>query len=248
MPGYIKQALLLAAGLGTRLRPLTDDRPKALVLCAGKPLLWHNVKYLEHQGITQIIVNVHHFSELLSAYIREELIIPGITFRISDESAELKDTGGAMVHALPLIVPDAPLLVLNTDIFTDLDIDSLLRAHQDSGADITLVLQERPGNRKLLMDQHLSLRGWINHSTGEKIQTENTANLTEWAFAGIHVINPAVIESFKSFYGNKPFPIIPAYLNFLNRFVIKGYPMPEASLWKEAGNPQRLEELEKYLR
>lgn len=243
----VRQALILAAGLGTRLRPLTDDRPKAMVYCAGKPLIWQSVRYLKEQGVERIIINVHHYSDLLTTYIREVLIPEFGSIRISDESAVLKDTGGALVHAYPEMNPAEPVLIFNTDIYSDLDLKLLMERHRSMSCDITLVVQSRESSRKLLLDNSFSLTGWINHKTGEKILWPGEHTYTEWAFSGIHLVNPEIITRLRQKYDTQPFPIIPAYLQLLDQVKIKGYPIPDRSRWMEAGDPARLKTLESYL-
>jgi len=235
------QAIILAAGLGTRLKPLTDNIPKALVRCAGKPLIDHAIDYLVRQGIDYILVNVHHHGDVLKEYIEgKQYPVPVV---ISDETAELKDTGGALVHALPLMKEERSILIFNTDILTDLSLASLYQDHNHSDRRATLIVQNRDSSRKLAFSEDNLLTGWMNCKTGESIGSVNEDSRM-WAFSGIHLIDLELIKHFQKNNGNRPFPIIPAYLEASQHLQIGSYTTPEGTVWLETGSPERLKAAE----
>lgn len=238
------QAIILAAGLGTRLRPLTDHIPKALVPCAGKPLIDHAIAYLVCQGIDYIIINVHHQGDLLKEYIENKHYpVPVV---VSDETQELKDTGGALVHALPLMHDERSIIIFNTDILTDLSLSSIYQAHIHSANSATLIVQDRDSSRKLVFSEEGLLTGWLNCKTGETIGVVNETG-SMWAFSGIHLIDLDLIRHFQKEYGNIPFPIIPAYLTASQHHQIGWYRTPQGISWLETGTPERLKDAEKIL-
>ena len=234
-----RQALILAAGLGTRLRPLTDDRPKALVNCAGKPLLAHVIDQVIQAGCNHIVINVHYFAAQVIEYV-QALNISGIKFFISDESTEIKDTGGALVHALPLLQQNLPVLICNTDILTDYNLEQVFSEHETSSASATLVVQQRPSSRKLIFDEFMQLQGWQNNATGERIGEIIDLPRSQWAFSGIHMIDIALINAFKVRYATAPFPIIHAYLASLNHIYVRGLSMSPESWWMDCGTAEKI--------
>lgn len=242
----MKQAVILAAGLGTRLMPLTADKPKALVLCADKPLLAHAIEYLVSFGITRIVINVHYLGEQVIHYLND-YSIPGIEIFISDERDEIKETGGALVHALPDILPDEPLLIFNTDVVTNLDLRALEQYHSLQSNDATLIVQDRHSSRKLAFDANLQLRGW-QQSTSGQIIGEVADDMTLLAFSGIHIIQPSLIRHFATTYGSKPFPVIPAYLAAATQYHIGGFVVAPDTVWLDTGTQERLKEAEQMVR
>lgn len=190
----MKQVLILAAGLGTRLKPLTDRMPKALVPVAGKPLLWHIVMKMKAAGFERIVVNVHHFAQQIVDYFRENDNF-GLDIRISDETEELLDTGGAIKHALPLFDPDSPILIHNVDILSNIDVSAFY--DKASQADALLVVGERKTSRFLLFDDEMQLSGWTNDEKGlvRCVRPEqDAAQLHKLGFTGVHLINPSLAK------------------------------------------------------
>lgn len=242
----LRQALILAAGLGTRLRPLTTGRPKALVSCAGRPLLAYVIDQVIAAGCVHIVINVHYFAEQVMAYVAA-LNLPGIEFYISDETAEIKDTGGALVHALPHLLPERPVLICNTDILTNLPLEAVYSAHEASGRAATLLVQQRDSSRKLCFDNDMLLQGWVNTVTGEQLGKVLPDKHNHRAFAGIHVIEPALIRAFRDRYGEQPFPVVRAYLQSLDAFSIGGYEAPAGNWWMDCGTAEKLEAAERWL-
>ncbi len=211
------KALILAAGLGTRLRPLTDHMPKALVPVAGEPLLHHTICTLRAAGVTSITVNVHHHAEQIVRYLSTHHY--DLPIHISDESHCLLNTGGAIRHAARWLCDadkanDEPVLVHNVDILSNADLPALLKAHQDNHAQATLLVSERTSTRQLLVhpDTH-RLCGWMHLETHE-VRPHGSQALTEHclqrAFGGIHILSPQLIRDMQSW--PEAFSIIDFYL------------------------------------
>lgn len=161
----MKQAMIFAAGLGTRLKPLTDTMPKALVQVAGEPLLKHVIIRLRDAGFTHIVVNVHHFAQQIVDYLRENDNF-GLDIRISDETEQLLETGGGIKKAIPLFPDDTPVLIHNVDILDNVDYNWFYRQHLDT-EDAVLLVSRRKTKRYLLFDSAMRLMGWTNVETGE---------------------------------------------------------------------------------
>lgn len=176
--------MILAAGLGTRLRPLTDRIPKALVPIAGKPLLQHTLETLIIQGASSAIINVHHHAAQIIRYMEEHpCSIP--TF-ISDESTELLNTGGGIRHALPLMNEEGPVLIHNVDILSNANLRDFYERNKKNPA--TLLVSPRPSTRQLIVREGL-LVGWTNLTTGE---IRGSADGEQYAFSGIHLYSPTL--------------------------------------------------------
>ena len=203
------KAMILAAGLGTRLQPLTDQKPKALVEWKGVPLLEHVILKLKDQGFTELIINVHHFSDMITGFVKQKDHF-GIHIEFSHERDELLDTGGGIAHA-SWFFGDKPFLVYNVDIICDIDLAKLFEVHVNSHAIATLAVKERVTSRSLLMNQEGLLKGWRDNRTGETILVDKSeGQLIPIAFSAIHVMDPAV---FKLFPAEKRFAIMPFYLD-----------------------------------
>lgn len=212
------RALVFAAGLGTRLRPLTDTMPKAMVPVCGKPLLHHTISRLVAAGATEIVVNVHHFAEQIIDYVAQHDW--GIPVRISDERNLLLNTGGGLRQALTLFSPsDAPLLIHNVDILSNADLSALYHEAQQSQVDALLVVSERKTQRYLLFDDSNRLMGWENIATQE-VRSPYPAlipsNYRHFAFSGIHIVSPRLAISLATY--PEAFPIMDFYLNECQHF------------------------------
>jgi NDP-sugar pyrophosphorylase family protein len=184
------KAMIFAAGLGTRLQNETVAKPKALVDVGGKPLLQHAIEKLKAEGIAEIVVNVHHFSELVISFIKQNDF--GIPVHISDETEKLLDTGGGLKKAAGFFKGNEPVLVYNVDIISNIEISGLVSEHLKTGALVTLVVRNRETQRYFKFDTEKRLVGWINKKTGEtKVSNpEHFDNATEMAYSGIHILNP----------------------------------------------------------
>ncbi|MBP5382149.1 MAG: nucleotidyltransferase family protein, partial [Bacteroidales bacterium] len=195
------KAMIFAAGLGTRLRPLTDTIPKALVPICGKPLLAHVLEKLVSSGYDEIVVNVHHFAGQIRDYLSSHDF--GVRISISDETSLLLETGGAIAHARPLLeASDQELfLVHNVDIISDLDLE-WFRSEWRPDALATLLVSERQTKRYFLFDEENRLVGWTNLETGEvrtPYQGLDAKKCRRLAFAGIHNISPEIFSLFESY-------------------------------------------------
>ncbi len=242
------KAMIFAAGLGTRLRPLTDTMPKALVPLAGKPMLERVIMRLKEAGFQDIIINIHHFGEQIIDFLRKNDNF-GVNIHISDERDLLLDTGGGIRKARPFLEGDEPFLVHNADIFTDIDLAAFYRHHLESGAEATLLVSERQTSRYLLLDDHLRLHGWLNKSTGE-VKPEDFAYQAgiyrELAFGGIHVISPSLLRFMDDERWTGKFSIIPFYLSVCRDAKIQGYPL-QGFQWFDIGKPETLKKAEEAL-
>jgi NDP-sugar pyrophosphorylase family protein len=237
------RAMILAAGLGTRLRPLTLDRPKALVELNGQPLLGMLIEKLTSYGFDEIIVNVHHFADQVIDYIRSRDYF-NISLEISDERGQLLDTGGGLKKASWFFRDQETFLLHNVDVLTDLDYKDMFRHHHEQEALATLAVRQRPSSRYLLFDEQMALCGWENRKSGEKRLNSPEITCNPFAFSGIHVVEP---EIFKYLPESDPFSIIDAYLRVSKHHLIKGYAHDEG-LWIDLGTPAKLEEAGKIAR
>jgi NDP-sugar pyrophosphorylase family protein len=236
------KALIFAAGLGTRLKEHTHDKPKALVCLAGKPLLQHAIEHLKRFGITNIVINVFHFAEQVVSFIEENNSF-GIDIHISDERNQLLDTGGGLKKAGVLLKGDEPILIYNVDIISNLDLNLLLKYHQGQKALATLVVRSRETSRYLMFDQNLELAGWKNFSNGETIisRSESFPNAQPLAFSGIHLIRPELLELITE---EGKFPIMDLYLRLARNHAIKAF-IDQSDLWMDLGKPEQLLAAEK---
>ena len=213
--------MIFAAGLGTRLKPLTDTMPKALVPLAGKPLLQWQVEKLRDAGITDIIVNVHHFPDQIIDAVRANNGW-GCNITISDERDCLLDTGGGLRKILPSLQGGdggrLPILACNVDILSNIDLHALIAEYERTGVS-QLVVSERQTQRYLLFDEEGLLRGWTNIATGEfkpsSLQGEEGGRLQKLAFSGMQILSPEVLACLSQMPDNK-FSLIDFYLQIIN--------------------------------
>ena len=155
------KALIFAAGLGTRLKPLTDTMPKALVKVGGKPMLEHVILHLKEQGFCDIIINIHYLGEQIIDFLKANHNF-GINICISDERSEVLETGGGILKAADFLEDDEPFLVHNSDILTNIDLRGLYQQHIENKADATLLVGQRDTSRYLIFNHEDTLCGWIN--------------------------------------------------------------------------------------
>lgn len=230
------QAFILAAGLGTRLKPMTDHIPKALVEVQGQPLLKIAIDNLIRQGVTRIVVNVHHFADMVCQYLQQQhWDVPVI---ISDERELLLDTGGGLKKAEPLFSANEPILIHNVDILSHLIIPDLQRKHIDSMALATLVVGRRETSRYLLFDAQGQLTGWENKQTGETRWAQlPTEHFQELAFDGIALIDPQLLQLLPP--PATPYSIIPTYLEIARSHRINYFELNSKD-WLDVGKPQTL--------
>ena len=237
------KAMLFAAGLGTRLYPLTAQKPKALVEIDGRPLLAHSIDYLHAAGIHDITINVHHFGEQIIEFIRH---YNDRNIRISDEREELLDTGGAILKARDFIQGEEPILLINVDVLTNLDLNALLNWHQKHQALATLVVRQRKTSRYLLVNQGEQLCGWTNKTTGEvkACRPAEIGNCHQAAFSGIHLIDPRLLNLITE---SGKFSIIDLYLRLAKEYAILAF-NDRATIWMDLGKKEQLKEAENLLR
>lgn len=218
------KGFILAAGLGTRLKPYTDTRPKALVPLCGVPLLDIVAERLVAAGCSELIVNVHHFAGQIIDHLSHKDY--GVPVYVSDESDLLRDTGGAIRHAAQYIKGDGPVLVHNVDIISDIDLREFASMHR-SGDIATLLVSRRETSRYLLFGDDGRLRGWTNVKTGEIKSPYGEAGLGQCvrrAFSGIHIISPEAVELMTGF--PEKFSIIDFYLSVAATHCIRACEMP----------------------
>lgn len=230
------KAMVLAAGLGTRLRPLTNDRPKALVEVAGRTLLDHTLARLRHYGINDVIVNMHHFAEMVEGYLAANQNF-GMHIAISDEEF-LLDTGGGLKQASWFFQDsDAPFLLHNVDILSNIDLAAMLRHHIEHDALATLATQHRQTSRYLLFDQSGQLCGRQAGLSGEPELVLEATHFEPQAFAGIHIISPRI---FSRITEQGAFSIIPAYLGLAAHGERIQSFNADAYQWRDLGTPQSI--------
>lgn len=237
------KALILAAGLGTRLMPLTADTPKALVTINGVTLLEIAIRKLVRAGFDEIVVNVHHHAAKIKDFIRDHTF-PGTDIAISDESGLLLDTGGAILKARPFLEGSEPFLVHNVDVISNIDLHSLIQNHLKKNSLATLSIIDRKTRRYFLFDKDLKLAGWTDTSTGEHKWVGNPQKeARQLAFSGIHIVNP---EIFSLFVEKGRFSIIDAYLSLAKKRPVFGYIQDEA-IWFDVGKPEQLAVVKDFL-
>jgi NDP-sugar pyrophosphorylase family protein len=236
------KAIIFAAGLGTRLKPLTDNCPKALVELNGQPLIWHSINFLKESGIDQVIVNVHHFADLIIDYLKHEDF--GITIHISDEREELLDTGGGMLKARKFLDCIESFIACNVDIISSIDLKKAIEYHNLNNPLATLIVRKRETSRYFMFDENMSLSGWKNIETGEeKISNEAFPHSQTWAFSGIQIISPAIFDLITE---RGKFSITPLYLRLAEQYKIIGYP-DHSDFWLDLGKPGQITIAEEFL-
>lgn len=229
----MRQAMIFAAGLGTRLKPLTDTMPKALVPVGGQPLLWHVIMKLKDSGFERIVVNVHHFAQQIIDYLAANQNF-GLDIRISDESEKLLETGGGIKKALPLFDPHSPILIHNVDILSNVDLSQL-------DVDVpTLVVSERKTKRYLQFDESMQLIGWKNIETGEVKGREGRS----LAFSGIHVFHPSLFPLLNDW--PERFPVMDFYLKVCAHHLVRGIEVKKLQLL-DVGKLDTLEQAKSFI-
>ena len=238
----IKKALIFAAGKGTRLKPFTDSHPKALALVNDVPLLERNIKYLQSFGVTEFVINVHHFGEQIVEFLEKNNHF-GAKIDISDEKDELLETGGGLLFAQKYLENEENFLIMNADILTDLNIHELVKFHETHLPLATLAVSDRNSSRKLFFNSEMVLKGWMNKNSGETKMAEFKNNFKELAFSGIHCINSSIFDKIKR---RGKFSIMEEYLDLMFENNILGF-QHEARLI-DVGRPESVIEAEKYFK
>jgi N-acetyl-alpha-D-muramate 1-phosphate uridylyltransferase len=215
----VKQAMIFSAGLGTRFKPWTDTHPKALALVNGKSLLQRNIEYLQQYGITDVIVNVHHFPDQIIDVIGKNQGW-GSNIILSDERDALLETGGGLLKAKPLFRSGEPFITLNVDILTDLNLDKLIAFHELNRPVVSFAVTDRKTSRYLLFDRSNRLCGWRNTITGEERVPVPKEDLVQKAYSCVVAFDHSIFDLI-SFTGK--FSLIDVYLELAADHIILGY-------------------------
>lgn len=234
-------ALILAAGLGTRLGQFTEDRPKALVEVGGKTMLEHQLLHLSKAGAEHFVINVHHFADKVIEFLAENGNF-GLDIKISDERDLLLDTGGGIRRAMHLFEDKAPVLVHNVDIFSGVDLKGFYSRHIESGAAITLLTASRSTSRYLWFDKENRLRGWNNTKTGQVRSPFADFSMEEcspMAFQGIHILSSTALAQLDK-VESPAFSITDFYVDNAALLDIRTEKMPATVQWIDAGKPDAL--------
>lgn len=234
------KAMVFAAGRGTRLRPLTDALPKALVEVGGRTLLEHVLRRLVAAGVTEAILNLHHFGEQIPPFLEAHRNF-GLQRVAYSEEPELLDTGGGLKRAAAFFAGGGPFLVHNVDVLSDFDLAAMVGRHQRSGALATLACKARPTSRPLLFDGRDRLVGRRGQGCRVEIARPGEGQIAALGFCGIHVLSPGILAAFTE---EGAFPIIDAYL----RLAVAGEPIlafrQDGARWRDCGRPEDLRPLE----
>ena len=226
------KAMILAAGLGSRLGPLTKNRPKALVEWEGRPLLEHVILKLKSEGFREIIINIHHFAEMIRDFVdAKDRFGIGIEFSLEEE---LLDTGGGIRKA-SWFFGEEDFLVYNVDILSSIDLQALMDAHKEGGASVTLAVKDRPTTRSLLMNDEGLLKGWRDNRSGETILVdEGVDRLIPIAYSATCVMSPEVQKLFPE---EDRFPLMPWLLMLAEKEAVRLYRHDHDS-WMDMGKPE----------
>ena len=222
--------MILAAGLGTRLKPFTAFHPKALFKVNGKTLLEHAIDHLKTAGIREVIINVHHFSQQILNFLKRHDNF-GMQITISDETGELLETGGGLKKSAWFFKGCDFAVIRNVDILSDLDLSKMAAYHLENKPLATLAVRNRETSRYLLFDDHMQLCGWENRNKGEKMISRESTSATPFAFSGMQIIShdifPLITEEGK-------FSLTEMYLRLAASQKIIGY-LEEGKVWKDVG-------------
>ena len=226
-------AIIFSAGLGTRFKPWTDKHPKALALVNGKTLLQRNIEYLQQYGVTNIVVNVHHFSE----QIKKAIIVNngwGSNVIISDETGEVLETGGGLVKAKELLNKNNYFISVNVDVLTDLNINSLFQFYEERKALIAFGVTKRKTSRNILLAEDSQMCGWQNNNTGEKIITRDAKDPQPFAYSCITIYDSKIFDLIKQ---EGKFSIIDSLLQLSGDHTVCGFEH-SSDRWVDVGRPE----------
>ena len=240
------KAMIFAAGLGTRLKPLTDTMPKALIKIANKPLLEHVIEKLKRAGFNEIIINIHHFGQQIIDFVQSKNNFD-IHIEFSDERNQLLDTGGGIKNASCFFDDGRPLLIHNVDILSNVDLQQFYNSHITNKASASLLVSHRDTSRYLLFDDANNLCGWLNKQTKEiksPYPNLNPANYHQLAFSGLHIIDPAIFKYMDKFPIR--FSIIDFYLSICHETTIQSY-APNNLRMIDVGKLDALKDAERFV-
>lgn len=237
------RAMIFAAGLGTRFKPWTDQHPKALALVNGKSLLQRNIEYLQQYGITEVVVNVHHFADQIIAAVEKNNGWGSKVF-ISDETGEVLETGGGLMKARHLLESENPFITINVDILTNLNLNLLYRYHQQHKPLISFAVTNRTTSRYLLFDDADRLCGWKNTKTGEERIVPPRTKLTPKAYSCVVIFEPKVFSLVQQ---QGKFSLIETYLDLAPIHPILGYDH-SGDVLVDVGKPESVAIAEQYFK
>ena len=238
------KAMILSAGLGTRLKPWTDHHPKALAVVNGKTLLQRNIEYLQQYGIKEVVVNVHHFAQQIIDAVNENNGW-GSDVKISPETDQPLETGGGLLHAASFLEGSPAIVLMNVDILTDLHLGAMLNFHFSKKPLATLATTDRITSRYFLFDKNDQLCAWRNTKTGEeKSAFPLSGNEVAKAFSGIHIIDPKI---FSLITQSGKFSIVDTYLGLMNTNAILSFDHSQ-SKFIDVGKPESVKEAEGLFR
>jgi len=224
------KGMILAAGLGTRLKPFTEAHPKALWTVGGKTLLQQALEHLASAGIRDIIINVHHFADQIIEYLYLNQNF-GLNLTLSDETGELLETGGGVKKAGWFFEDADAAVVRNTDVLSDLDLVKMAGHHISRESLATLAVRERETSRYFLFDREMHLSGWCNLKTGEKVITRPCENPRMLAFSGIQILSP---HFFPLITESGSFSLTGLYLRLSASHDLAGF-VDDGTIWQDAG-------------
>jgi MurNAc alpha-1-phosphate uridylyltransferase len=229
------KGMILAAGLGTRLKPFTDHHPKALAVVNDKTILQRNIEYLASYGVDDIIVNVHHFADQIIKHIDDHNQF-GVKITISDETNQVLETGGGLKKAAWFFDEGKPFVLMNVDILTDMKLNEMVQFHMQHNPMVTLAVSERVSSRCFLWNEKNELCGWRNNNTQEEKISRTDSKLTEKSFSGIHIIDPSI---FPFLTQEGKFSIVDSYLELAKTKTILGFDHSGCQLM-DVGKPESI--------
>ncbi len=236
------KAMIFAAGKGTRLRPFTDHHPKAMMEVNGIPLIERNIHYLQSFGINDFVINLHHFGEQIVDFLKEKKHF-GAQIEFSQEKDQLLETGGGLIFAKKLLEQEEDFLIMNADILTDMNITDFVNFHREQNSLVTLAVSDRKSSRKLLFDNEMILRGWMNMDTGEERLAGFNNNYKKLAFSGIHCVDS---QFFNHITRTGKFSIMEEYLDLMMTEEIYGF--EHSAKLVDVGRPKSVLEAEQHFK
>ena len=238
------KAMILSAGLGTRLRPLTNHIPKALVTVNNKPLIQHIIEKLIAFGINEIIINVHHLAEQITDFIQSKKFFD-IKIEFSCETT-LLETGGGLKKAAWFFKGNEPFVLYNVDVLSDIDLGKMLLIHKDRKAFATLAVRNRKTSRYLLFDKNDRFIGWeiLNGDKSGRSIIKDAEIVKSLSFMGIHIISPEILTKMPE---KDIFSIIEFYLDLAQKGVTIQAFHADSYYWFDLGKQQNIKEANHYL-
>ncbi len=236
-------AMIFAAGLGTRLFPLTEHSPKALVQFNGQPLISYALDKAIEAGAIRIVVNVHHFADQIKTYLKQ-YPNKNVEIIVSDETEQLLETGGGLLFAKKHFIKNEPILILNSDVVTTANLSEMVQLHNQSKCVATLMVADRETQRYFLFNKEGRLCGWENRTTKERIIVTESPNLESWAFNGIQIVNYELLLLLGE---TRKFSITQGYLNIAAQHPIRSWRNWKGQ-WFDIGTIDKLNSAETQLK